>query len=74
MKPASRAEIGVLPTRSSSRMRSLIRTLASTDIPMVRTMPAIPGKVRVACSSDSEAMMKARFTTSAMMANSPNKP
>ena len=33
---------------SSSRMRSKMSTLASTAMPMVSTMPAIPGRVRVA--------------------------
>ena len=34
----------------SSRMRSKISTLASTAIPIVSTMPAMPGMVRVAPS------------------------
>jgi len=29
-------------------MRSLIKTLASTAMPIVKMMPAIPGKVNVA--------------------------
>ncbi len=34
--------------RSSSRMRSKMSTFASTDMPIVSTMPAMPGSVRVA--------------------------
>ena len=34
-----------LPLLSSSLTRSNINTLASTEIPMVNTIPAIPGKV-----------------------------
>ena len=46
--PESTADIGVRPLRSSSRMRSNTKTLASTAIPIVSTIPAIPGKVKVA--------------------------
>ena len=38
----------VRPARSSSRMRSKMSTLASTAMPMVSTMPAMPGRVSVA--------------------------
>ena len=46
--PVSMAARTVLPTFSSSRMRSKISTLASTAMPMVRITPAMPGRVRVA--------------------------
>ena len=36
------------PFLNSSRIRSNISTLASTDIPIVKTIPAMPGKVRTA--------------------------
>lgn len=36
-----------LPVAASSRMRSKMRTLASTAMPRVRTMPAMPGMVSV---------------------------
>ena len=42
------ADFTVRPERSSSRMRSKMSTLASTAIPTVRMMPAMPGSVRVA--------------------------
>ncbi|OQC68619.1 MAG: hypothetical protein BWX47_01744 [candidate division Hyd24-12 bacterium ADurb.Bin004] len=46
--PASTAGLIPLPARRSSRMRSRMRTFASTDMPMVSTIPAIPGRVSVA--------------------------
>ena len=46
--PPSIAALSVLPVARSSRTRSKISTLASTAIPMVNTIPAIPGSVRVA--------------------------
>ena len=46
-RPRSRRAT-VFPSRSSSRMRSLIRTLASTAMPSVSTSPAMPGSVTVA--------------------------
>ena len=47
-KPSWTAAAAVLPSRSSSRMRSKISTLESTPIPMVRMTPAMPGSVSVA--------------------------
>ena len=47
-KPLLTAARTVLPLRSSSRMRSKTSTLVSTPTPMVRMMPAMPGRVRVA--------------------------
>ncbi len=38
----------LLPCDSSSLILSNMRTLASTDIPMVKMIPAIPGRVRLA--------------------------
>jgi hypothetical protein len=38
----------LFPCASSSLMRSKTRTLASTAIPMVRMIPAMPGTVRLA--------------------------
>ena len=40
------------PARSSSRLRSLFSTLASTDRPIDRARPAKPGRVMVAVNSD----------------------
>ncbi len=62
---------GELPLRISSRIRSKIRTLASTAMPTVRTMPAIPGNVNVACNKESIATIKTKFKPSAISANKP---
>ena len=51
LKPLSIALIIDLPDLNSSLILSKIRTFASTDIPIVRTIPAIPGKVNVASNS-----------------------
>ena len=51
--PAWIAACGVAPQRSSSRMRSLISTLASIAMPSVSAIAAMPGSVSVACSIDS---------------------
>ena len=49
LKPSVTAKASALPALSSSRIRSKIITLASIAIPMVRTIPAIPGKVSTEC-------------------------
>src|SRR5690625_468825 len=54
-KPICMACCGLSPLRNSSRIRSLISTLASMAIPKVRAMAAIPGNVKVACSMDKTA-------------------
>ena len=43
---------------NSSRILSYIRTLASTDIPIVNTIPAIPGSVKTAPREDKTPKMK----------------
>ena len=48
LKPSAIACALPLPLSSSSLIRSKISTLASTDIPMVKTIPAIPGNVSTA--------------------------
>ena len=45
--PASTALENRFPAFCSSRIRSKINTLASTAIPIVSTIPAIPARVRV---------------------------
>ena len=40
--------LGLLPLRISYLIRSYMSTLASTAIPTVRTIPAIPDNVKVA--------------------------
>ena len=53
--PVSMADIGVRPLRVSSRIRSNTSTLASTAMPSVNTIPAIPGSVSVAWNKDKTA-------------------
>ena len=48
LNPSSTERRIVFPCWSSSRMRSKMRTLASTAIPIESTMPASPGRVSVA--------------------------
>ncbi|MNN41131.1 hypothetical protein D3C81_1552310 [compost metagenome] len=60
-----------MPLASSSRIREKISTLASTAIPMVRTIPAIPGRVRVAPSSDISASSMTMLPARAMVAIRP---
>ena len=48
LNPSATAFLKPFPFLSSSLTLSKINTLASTDIPMVSTIPAIPGKVNTA--------------------------
>ena len=48
LKPSTTAWLIFLPLRNSSLDRSNISTFESTAIPMVSTIPAIPGKVSTA--------------------------
>ncbi|MNG27784.1 hypothetical protein D3C84_1129510 [compost metagenome] len=72
-KPSLIARCTVMPAAISSRIREKISTLASTAIPMVRTIPAIPGRVSVAPSSDIKASSITMFTASATVAMMPKK-
>ena len=56
----------------SSQIRSKMRTLASTAIPVVNTIPAIPGKVKVAPIIERLATIKMIFANSATAAKKPN--
>ncbi|MNO06040.1 hypothetical protein D3C81_2276500 [compost metagenome] len=62
-----------MPLASSSRIREKISTLASTAIPMVRTIPAIPGRVSVAPSRDISASSMTMLPARAMVAIRPKK-
>jgi len=59
------------PVLSSSRTRSLMRTLASIAMPSVRAIGAMPGSVSVACSIDRSAMRNSRFAQSASVRDTP---
>ena len=54
LKPTDTAEETTLPFRSSSRMRSKIKTFESTAMPMVKITPAMPGSVSVALKITSD--------------------
>src|SRR6478672_341135 len=71
-KPAAIAACGELPARSSSRIRSLISTLASIAMPSVNAIAAMPGRVSVACISDSSEISSSRLTASANTLKKPN--
>ena len=66
------ASNGSLPLFSSSRTLEKIRTFASTAIPTVKTIPAIPGKVRVAESMDIIATRRTILNVNAKLAAMPN--
>ena len=65
------ALFNIRPCFSSSRTRSLISTLASTAIPIVSTIPAIPAKVSVACMEAMVPNRKKTFASSAISAIQP---
>tara|TARA_B100000700_G_C14338034_1_gene531343 strand:+ start:62 stop:523 length:462 start_codon:yes stop_codon:yes gene_type:complete len=58
----------------SSLILSKIKTFASTAIPIVKTIPAIPGNVNVAPIVPNKDIIINRFAISEILANKPNKP
>ena len=60
-----------LPFVNSSLILSYIRTLASTDIPMVKMIPAIPGNVKTAPNEESTPKMKNIFASKATLETIP---
>ncbi|MNT95267.1 hypothetical protein D3C72_2371170 [compost metagenome] len=60
-----------LPCASSSRTRSKIRMFASTDKPMVNTIPAIPGKVNTAPNDTRIPITKNKLIKRAKLATQP---
>ena len=75
-KPSFTEPSTVLPERISSRMRSAVMTLASTPMPMLRMMPAMPGRVRVkeGISGSSRVTDATMNTTCPSRASTPTKP
>ena len=71
--PSLIAICGSLPACSSSRILEKISTLASTAIPTVRTIPAMPGKVSVAPNKDITPVIRTIFAAKAMFAAKPNQ-
>ena len=72
LKPLSIALIIDLPDLNSSRILSNISTLASTAIPIVKAIPAIPGKVKVAPITPRHAKIVIIFRSSAKLEIRPN--
>ncbi len=70
--PPSMAALGVFPSLSSSLILSNMRTLASTAIPIVRMIPAMPGRVRVALRPAKAPIIIIRFRISAKSAIAPD--
>ncbi len=73
-KPLLIAEIKYVDLFISSFIRSNIKTLASTAIPIVKTIPAIPGRVNVAPIIDNKDIIIKRLAIKAMLAMIPTKP
>ena len=74
LKPSLIASFWALPFASSSLIRSKISTFASTDIPMVRIIPAIPGSVNTAPNPASIPKINMILTTKATSAKAPALP
>ena len=73
-KPLRIAALMRAPSASSSRIRSKIRTLASTAIPTVNTRPAIPDNVNEAPIITITERIRIRFRISAKAATIPGTP
>ncbi|MNQ76653.1 hypothetical protein D3C85_915000 [compost metagenome] len=71
LKPSLMATLVDLPNANSSRTRSKIRMFASTDRPMVNTIPAIPGSVSTAPNAAKTPMIKNTLINNAMFATQP---
>ena len=68
LNPSTTAWSVLLPLANSSLERSKISTLASTAIPIVSTIPAIPGKVSTAPILDNTPKIRRIFTNKAISA------
>ena len=71
--PASIAARALLPARSSSRMRSRIRMFASTAMPTVSTMPAMPGSVSVKPNSAKAPSRNSTFSEQRQVGDRPRR-
>ena len=72
--PISTEAIGERPDLISSLILSNIKTLASTAIPIVKTIPAIPGNVKVAWIKVKIAYKINKLNINAIFAKTPNVP
>ena len=68
LKPSPTDFLIPFPFLNSSLILSKISTLASTDIPIVKTIPAIPGRVSTAPKPARIPNIKTKFKTNATSA------
>ena len=69
--PAFIASKGLSLFLNSSLILEKIKTFASTAIPIVKTIPAMPGNVKVADKIDIIALIKTIFNATAILAMTP---
>lgn len=74
VNPASAASLVERPALTSSRILSKINTFASTAIPMVRIIPAMPGRVKVAPIKLNAPSIRNRLVKTVTVVNTPNRP
>ena len=74
LNPSATAFCAPLPLRNSSRIRSKMSTFASTEIPIVNTIPAIPGSVKTAPRPARIPKINKMFSAKAMSAYTPEEP
>ena len=74
LKPTSTDPAKSMPLYCSSRIRSNIKILASTAVPIVRTIPAIPAKVNTAPKDAKNPNIKITLIVSAIFAAKPDFP
>ncbi len=74
LKPSEIDFLIPFPFLTSSRTLSNIKTFASTEIPIVKTIPAIPGRVNTAPSPAKIPKINKIFKTNAISAYNPDLP
>ena len=74
LNPSAIAFLTPLPFYISSLIHSKIRTFASTEMPIVKTIPAIPGNVKTAPKPASTPKIRTRFNINAISAKIPDDP
>ena len=72
-KPVFNAFFTLLPRDISSRTRAKMMTLASTAMPILRMIPAIPGRVRVTLNAFNIRSTSSVYITSARLEASPGR-
>ena len=74
LKPTSIEPDKSMPRYCSSRILSKINIFASTAVPIVNTIPAIPAKVNTAPKDAKKPKIKITFTVNAIFAAKPDFP